>query len=82
MKAFEDSWERLRKKGLFKFILIHGMLLWGGGMALFMNLYFVFRLNYPWTPTLYFVTPIFLLGGLVFGFLLWQILEKRYQALK
>jgi len=82
MKTFEDSWERLRKKGKLKFTLIHGMLLWGGGMALVMNLYFVLRAGYPWIPTIYYVTPVFLLGGLIFGFILWTTLERRYQALK
>ncbi len=82
MKTFEDSWERLRKKGKSKYILIHGVLLWGVPMAIIMNLYFHYRAGYPWTPTAYFVTPAFLLGGLLFGFFMWSFLEKRYQNLK
>jgi hypothetical protein len=51
-------------------------------MAIIMNIYFHFRAGYPWLPTAYFVTPIFLIGGLFFGYVMWRILEKRYQRLK
>lgn len=79
MKTFEDQWERLRKKGKAKYILIHGVLLWGVPMAIIMNIYFHFRAGYPWIPTTYYITPIFLIGGFLFGLVMWSILENRYQ---
>lgn len=82
MKTFEDSWERLRKKGKIKYIIINGMLLWGLPMAVIMNIYFHYRADYPWFPSIYYITPIFLIGGIIFGSIMWSILEKRYQAQK
>ena len=82
MKTFEDSWERLRKKGKCMYIIINGMLLWGLPMAIIMNIYFHYRADTPWLPTAFYITPIFLIGGLIFGYVMWSILEKRYQAQK
>jgi len=82
MKTFEDQWERLRKKGKSKYILIHGVLLWGFPMSVIVNLYYHYRAGFPWLPTAYYVTPIFLFGGFIFGLVMWNILEKRYQRLK
>jgi hypothetical protein len=82
MKTFEDQWERLRKKGKLKYIIIHGVLLWGAPMAVIINLYFHYRVGYPWLPTAYYITPIFLIGGFLFGLFMWTFLENRYQRLK
>ena len=82
MKTFEDQWERLRRKGKMKYILIHGLLLWGAPMAVIMNLYFHYKTETPWLPAAYYITPVFLVGGLIFGLIMWNFLEKRYQAQK
>lgn len=82
MKTFEDQWEILRKKGKTKYILIHGLLLWGIPMSLIANAYLHFRGGIPWTPMVYYSTPIFLLLGLLFGYGTWKFLENRYNRLK
>jgi len=82
MKTFEDQWEQLRKKGKKKYILIHGLLLWGIPMSIVANTYLNFRGGIPWIPMIYYTTPIFLVASLLFGFLMWNYLEKRYQKLK
>ncbi|MGJ8657807.1 MAG: hypothetical protein ACSHX6_15270 [Akkermansiaceae bacterium] len=82
MKTFEDQWELLRKKGKAKFIFKFGILLWGIPMATFAILYLHLRGGIPWTPTVYYTTPSFLILGLIFSFLFWKFLENRYNKLK
>ncbi len=82
MKTFEDQWELLRKKGKAKYILIHGLLLWGLPMSIVANTYLHYRGGIPWTPMIYYSTPIFLLCGVLFGFLMWKFLENRYHKQK
>lgn len=82
MKTFEEQWEQLRKKGKAKYILIHGLLLWGIPMSLVANTYLHFRGGIPWTPMIYYTTPIFLIASLLFGLLMWKFLENRYNKRK
>jgi hypothetical protein len=82
MKTFEDQWEQLRKKGKAKYILIHGLLLWGIPMSAVANIYLHYRAGIPWTPMIYYTTPIFLVCSLLFGFLMWKFLENRYNKQK
>jgi len=79
MKTFEDQWERLRKKGKMKYMIINGALLWGLPMSLVIMIYFHFKRDLPWTPTIFYLVPTFLVGGFIFGFIMWTILEKCYQ---
>ena len=78
MKTFEDHWEQLRQKGKTKYILIHGLLLWGVPMSILATLYLHFRGGIPWTPMIYYSIPIFLILGLFVGWILYKYLENRY----
>lgn len=82
MKTFEEQWELLRKKGKAKYIFIHGLLLWGVPMSILAPTYLHFRGGAPWTPMIYYSTPIFLIAGLLFGFFMYKFLENRYNRLK
>ena len=78
MKTFEDQWELLRGKGKTKYILIHGLLLWGAPMSIVATIYLHYREGIPWVPMVYYSIPIFLLCGLLFGYLMYKFLENRY----
>ncbi len=78
MKTFEDHWEQLRKKGKTKYILIHGLLLWGVPMSIIGSAYLHYRGGIPWKPMIYYSIPIFLIVGLFVGFILYKYLENSY----
>lgn len=80
-RDFSSDWEHIRSKGKARYLFIHGVLLWGLPMNIVMNLYLHFRAGYPWTPTLYYTIPILLIMGILWGCLMWFLLERKYQQL-
>jgi hypothetical protein len=78
------SWERYRRHGRFRFILIYGVLLWGSLSALiWMGLTWL-RAGYGYLAVVLSSQPLvlpfaFVLGGLIFGFLVWEFNEIRYK---
>ena len=74
------AWAKVRAKGKWHFILVKGVLLWGGLMFLAMGVLV------PWsthsasefTPRGYMIDAIvFPLGGLVWGLLVWWLGERN-----
>lgn len=63
-----DKWSKIRSKGKARYVLLYGVLLWGGLTGILMS---------------FVITPIalvlFPLGGIVFGMWTWSIGEKRYR---
>ena len=66
-----EKWERTRAKGMWHFVLLYGVLCWGGIMSLIFALYRpeMMKIN----------IPIYLAGGLIFGLGCWFYAEYRYR---
>jgi len=77
------KWETTREKGMGHFILIYGVLIWGGltGITTFIILE-LFDPSSLWLMHLTFNMTLFPLGGLLWGWLVWRSAEKTYTAWK
>ncbi|MGA1866856.1 MAG: hypothetical protein ACMUFK_05250 [Thermoplasmatota archaeon] len=74
------KWEITRDKGQRHFILIKGVLLWGGLTGLFS--FILTELMDPsplWMLHLVMNMTLFPLGGILWGWLVWRSLEKKYR---
>jgi hypothetical protein len=62
------KWENMRKKGMTRFVLLYGVLFWGGLTGI---------------VAMFFLGPIALLvfpiGGIFFGIFIWNIGESKYR---
>ena len=76
------AWARIRARGKWRFVLVRGVLLWGGLMFLTMGVLI------PWlthsapefTPRGFLVGAIvFPLGGLAWGMLVWWLGERNFR---
>lgn len=72
-------WEKQREKGQLKFILINGVLCWGGFMSVFMNLYYYLRNGTVTIDSIAVNSFIFLVMGIIWGALTWAMSENSYQ---
>lgn len=78
--AQRARWERARARGFWHYILLHWVLLWGGTMIIVTSVldHFTsargFRLE-----DLAIKVPIFLVGGLATGTMIWFYAEYRYK---
>lgn len=65
------QWERTRAKGMWHFVLVYGVLFWGGimsfAMAVVSRTYLGIRI------------PIYLASGFVFGMVCWLVSEHFYR---
>jgi hypothetical protein len=73
------KWERIRAKGMWRFVLLYGVLWWGGIMIIVTSIYGFFfrRLRYT-LDDLEVLIPAFLVSGLVVGLVNWHAREYRY----
>ncbi len=79
-----DTWAKSREKGQAKFIVINGVLGWGGAMFILMTFVLgdAHNSEFLWRKVLV-GAVVWPLAGLGFGALLWSINERRYaKALK
>ena len=87
-QAQQTWWSRLRRQGMLRFVLLYGVVGWGGLSAAVWMVWMWFTASKEYFAQTFFSQPlIFVLavafGGLVFGFLLWHVNEIRYkQALE
>jgi hypothetical protein len=65
------KWEKTRAKGMWHFVLVYGVLCWGGFMAVAMSV--VSRAHLGIT------IPIYLFSGFVFGLVCWLAGEYKYR---
>jgi len=80
MKPYNPAkWNSTRSKGKARFVLIHGVLLWGIPMLVFVSF-----ISEPFTSG--FLSPaalvhyvVWLVAGGVFGVFLWFVLERRHK---
>ncbi len=73
-------WERTRKKGKTRYILVNGVLFWGVPMLIFMS--FIGDRN-PFSNGLFSAASlvhyiVWLGAGLVYGFAMWHYFERKY----
>jgi len=77
-------WSQIRRKGLLRFMVLHGVILWGGlTLALWLAPTWLFASREYFART-FLSQPFFLLaavalGGLLFGLLVWHFNEQRYK---
>lgn len=67
------KWARTRTKGMWRFVLLYGILCWGGGMIIATS-----TLIYGWGK-LSIIVPIYLVAGLVVGLACWFVGEYKYR---
>ena len=78
------KWERIRGRGAVAFVLVYGVLAWGGLFGLLFPLVFTAamgqldRIGRAYALTI----PLALIGGVVWGSAMWFVAERKYQALK
>jgi hypothetical protein len=77
-------WSQVRRKGLLRFMVLHGVIMWGGlTLVLWLGSTWLFASQEYFART-FLSQPFFLLtavalGGLLFGFLVWHFNEQRYK---
>lgn len=76
-----DRWPKTRAAGRWPFILKHGVLGWGVGVVAGITLMDWYRgeLGDDFLVLLAIRLPLFMLGGLAWGALMWAILERYYR---
>jgi uncharacterized membrane-anchored protein len=72
------KWERTRVKGIWRFVLLYGVLFWGGLMIIVASVYSMIVGAFVYN-NLRFTVPVFLVCGFVFGLALWAVGEYMYR---
>ena len=73
------KWERTGAKGMWRFVLLYGVLLWGGFMIIAMSVYDFFFSRSRFVDNLSITVPTFLVAGFVFGLAIWFNGEYKYR---
>ena len=76
-----EKWAKLSKLGRNKFVLRFGVLGWGVPTGLLFSL--IQGFEYGWDGFLFRLIPaliLFPLGGILFGRIMWRMLEKKHGA--
>lgn len=75
-----QRWEKTRQKGKTKFMLQNGLLAWGLPMFIVVT-FVVSRIQrHQLTPALIVADAfIWALAGLIYGWAIWRVTEKKYQ---
>lgn len=79
-----ERWPAIRARGLTHFLLVKGMLLWGGAMFVAMGAFSAWRLglDHPRLPLMLAVTALLCaLGGLVWAGTTWWFNERISRSL-
>ena len=71
------NWERTRSKGMWRFVLLYGVVLFGGLMIVLMSVFNMMLGTFAYI-NLFYTVPIYLLGGFVFGLAVWFVGEYMY----
>ena len=72
------KWERTRVKGMWRFVLLYGVLFWGGFMIVITSVYSMIVGAFVYN-NLKFNVPVFLVSGFVFGLAVWLVGEYMYR---
>jgi len=72
------KWELTRSKGMWRFVLLYGVLIFGGVMIIAESGYSMMIGTFGY-KNLKLTAPIFLVSGFVFGLALWLVGEYMYR---
>lgn len=78
-------WPAIRARGMWRFVLVRGVALWGGLMLAFMAIVVTLQLgpSHPRLPlVLAIAVPLCALGGLAWGLLTWIFTERIFHAIQ
>ena len=73
------KWELTRAKGMWRFVLLYGVLLWGGFMIIARAIFDFFFSRPRFMDNLSIIVPTFLVAGFIFGLAVWFIGEYMYR---
>jgi hypothetical protein len=73
------EWERIRAKGMWRYVLLRWVLFWGVFMIIFWSVYRFFVRGLGFLDDLKFIVPIFLVVGFLGGLVTWRISENKYR---
>lgn len=75
------KWEKTRKIGVLRYVLVYGVLFWGGLSGVLFSLMKVLtKPSVAFLSTVTYALPIFMVGGIVFGAFMWRVTEWQYRA--
>lgn len=73
------KWEQTRAKGMWRFIILNTVI-FGGAMIIGTSIFDYFTGSNGFRfENLYIITPIYLVGGLAFGVIVWFFGEYKYK---
>jgi hypothetical protein len=78
-------WPAIRARGMWRFLLVRGVAVWGGLMFAFMAVAMLLRFGaaHPRLPLLLAIAlPLCAFGGLCWGVLTWLFNERIFHALQ
>ncbi|MEM7784733.1 MAG: hypothetical protein AAF623_15390 [Planctomycetota bacterium] len=74
------KWTETRKRGMIYFVVVYGVLAWGLGTGILWSLLTSMMSGWEGTSLRFTLGLIFFpIGGILFGVLMWFILEKQYK---
>ena len=79
-----QKWPAIRARGMWHFVLLKGIVFWGGLMFAFLAIMMLLQFGaaHPKFPLLLAVAlPLCAIGGLVWGLLTWFFNERIFRAL-
>lgn len=78
MKDHErDAWDKIRQKGVYRYVLINGALSYG--LPMFVVTFFLIDKS-PDIGDIFLYALAWLIGGLIFGLVMWRVNERRFRA--
>ena len=83
-RRVRERWPAIRARGFARFLLVKGVLLWGGLMFVFITAMTVFRLGtaHPHLPLLIGLAALLCaIGGAVWAALSWWLNERLFRSL-
>ena len=75
-QQWTEQWARIRERGMWRYIIVHGLLGFGLPFTIGIELLNAFSGDQPFTVVVFALRAI--IGGLVFGFIMWRWNERRY----
>ena len=75
------KWEKTRKIGFLRYVLVYGVLFWGGlSGVLFSVMKVLTEPSIAFLSSVTYALPIFMVGGIFFGASMWRVREWQYRA--
>ena len=75
------KWEKIRKGGLLRFVLLWGVLFWGLGTAILYSLFMSLVAHVDFLGILPISLIAFPIGGIFFGLTVWWLSERKYKQI-